>query len=178
LTLAIPALAVALTARQESTAGLVGYATTLAGFSWLRFSGRSDELGRVTIAGLLAVGLAIMLVPVVRRLDAVSMLGGALVGIAAAALWEPCVGAEFGAVLDELPGRGPTGLGPMVVYLAGTMAPVILVGAVMHLVPDRVTRPLRPVMVIAGSATLGALALVVAVGLEGRVLAELALLSS
>ncbi len=178
LTLAVPALAVAFASRTESTAGLIGFAASLLGFSWLRFSDRAEELPRLTIAALLAVGTVVVVLPVIRRLDAVSALGGLLVGIAAAALWEPCVGAEFGGLLDDLPTRGGLGMAMFAIYLAGVTAPIIAAGIALHFVPDVITLPIRPVMLVSGVVVLTALAFTVAIGQQDQILAQLTRLST
>lgn len=178
LTLLVPALAVALASRTESTAGLVGYGASVVGFSWLRFSDRADELPRLTIAGLLAVGAVVLVLPVIRRLDVVSALGGLLIGIAAAALWEPCDGVAFASLLEGLPGRAGGGMALFAVYLIGVLAPMIGVGLVLHHVPDALTLPLRPVMLVSGLVTLAALSFTVAIGQQHQILARLAELST
>ncbi len=178
LVILVPAAAVALASRQESTPGLLGFAGALIVFAWLRFAGHIEAFDRVTIAGLLACGLVVIAAPVVRRLDVVSGLGGFLVGIAASALWEPCVGAEFGALLDDLPTRGPTGFALLAVYLVGVGAPIIAAGAALHLIPDPLTLPARPVMLVVGGGTLAMLALGVAAGLHDELIGRLVELST
>ncbi len=178
LTLAVPALAVALASRTESTSGLIGFATSLVGFSWLRFSDRSETLSAMTIAGLLAAGAVILVMPVIRRLDVVSALGGLLVGIAAAELWEPCVGAAFGGLLDDLPSSGGGGMALFAIYLVGVMAPMIAIGVGLHLLPDVITLPLRPVMLVVGVATLAVLSFTVAIGQQDQILGRLTQLST
>ena len=69
-----------------------------------------QNLIRHPVRSLLTAGAVFLVVPVVRRLDAVAGLGGLLIGMATAALWEPIVGAESGALLDGLPTRGAAGL--------------------------------------------------------------------
>ncbi len=177
-TIALPALAVALASRTESTAGLIGYGASLLGFSWLRFSARADELPRLTVAGLVAAGTVVLVLPVIRRLDVVSALGGLLVGIAAAALWEPCVGQEFGSLLNGLPSRGPVGMALFAIYLAGVMAPMVAVGLALHHLPDAITLPLRPVMLTIGVAFLAALSFTVAIGQHEQILGRLTQLST
>ncbi len=164
----IPAAAAALAARQESTAALVGFAVAFVGAAWLRFADRSDQLGALTTAGLLAVGAAFLVVPVVRRLDAVAALGGLLVGLATAALWEPIVGAEFGALLDGLPTRGAAGLALLAIHVLGVAAPIVLLGVALHVIPDPILLPIRPVMLAVGGGTLGVVALFTAVGRYDR----------
>lgn len=178
LTVALPALAVALAARTESTSGLLGYAASLLGFSWLRFSDRAEELDRFTIAGMIAVGAAVLVLPLIRRFDVISALGGFLVGIAAAALWEPCVGAEFGGLLNDLPTRGGTGLALMALYTTGVMAPMIALGAAMHYLPEALTLPIRPAMLFVGVGSLTILAVGVAAGYHDELLGELVRLST
>lgn len=178
LTIAVPALAVALAARTESTSGLLGYAASLLGFSWLRFSDRAEELDQFTIASMLAVGAMVLILPLIRRFDVISALGGFLVGIAAAALWEPCVGAEFGGLLNDLPTRGGTGLALMALYLIGVMVPMVAVGAALHFLPNTLTLPIRPAMLFVGTGSLVILAVGVAIGYHDELLGELVRLST
>ncbi len=178
LVVLVPGAAVGLASRQESTPGLLGFAAAMIVFAWLRFAGHVEAFDRATIAGLLAVGLVMIVLPVVRRLDVVSGLGGFLVGVAASALWEPCVGAQFGSLLDDLPTRGPTGFALTAVYLVGVGAPIIAAGAVLHLIPDPVTLPARPLMLLIGGGTLAVLSLGVAAGVHDELIGRLVDLSA
>ncbi|MEZ5377792.1 MAG: hypothetical protein R2733_14900 [Acidimicrobiales bacterium] len=178
LTLLVPALAVALAARTESTAGLLGFGATAVGYSWLRFADRTEPLPSLTIAGLVAAGAIVLVLPVVRRLDVVSALGGVLVGIGAAALWEPCVGAEFGHLLDRLPSRGAVGFLLFAAYALGVLSPIVAIGVALHLLPDGITLPIRPAMLAVGTGALALLAFTVAIGQHDQVLGQLSRLST
>ena len=171
--LLIPGLAVAIAARQESTPAAAGFVAAALLVGWLRFSNRLDDPPSAVIALALAGAVVLLLVPLIRRLDIVSGAGGALAGGAASALWLPCVGEEFGTLLGELPGRGGSGLALMSLYLLGVLAPLVLVAAGMHLVPDGLLLPARPFMMAIGGAALGLLALGTAVGLDDEIVSQL-----
>ena len=113
------------------------------------------------------------MVPLIRRINLVSAAGGGVAGVAAASLWEQCVGEEFGTVLIELPDRGLVGLGLMTVYLIGVMVPLGIVGAVLHLIPNPVLLPARPFMMIAGGGVFGLLAIATATGFIDSVISQL-----
>ncbi len=177
LILLIPGIAVALAARQESTPALVGFVGAAWVFSWLRFSATVDGFERPIVAMAFAASAALLLVPLLRRLDVLALLGGALGGAAAAALWQPCVGENFGTLLGELPDQAPAGVGLLAIYLLGVLAPVIALGAVMHLIPNPLMLPVRPVMMAIGGGVLGLLALTTAVGLDDNLVSKLVSLS-
>ncbi|MEL6986075.1 MAG: hypothetical protein AAFO29_26840, partial [Actinomycetota bacterium] len=99
--------------------------------------------------------------------------GGLLAGAASAELWRPCVGLEFGQVLNSLPDRGLSGLGLMAVYLLGVLSPLAAVGALHHLVPEQHREWAEPWMAGVGALALGALALATAVGLHDDLVGKL-----
>lgn len=177
LILLLPGVAVALAARQEATAAVLGFVPASVAVGWLRFSNRIDDPSPRFVALGLAAAIVLLLVPLVRRLDVVSAAGGALAGGAAAALWLPCVGEHFGNLLDDLPNRGVTGIVPFAFYLIGVMAPVALLAAVLHLIPGPFLLPVRPFMMVLGGVILGALALTAAVGLDDDLVGRLVELS-
>lgn len=171
--LLIPGLAVAIAARQESTPAVLGFIVASLLVGWLRFSNRLDDPPSGFVALALAGAVVLLLVPLIRRLDIVSAGGGVLAGGAAAFLWLPCVGEEFGTLLGELPGRGGSGLALMSLYLLGVLSPVVLVAAGMHLIPDGLFLPARPFMMAIGGAVLGLLALGTAVGFDDEIVSQL-----
>ncbi len=173
----VPGVAVALAARQESTPALAGFLVGTLAFSWMRFSDNGGDFERPVIAMAFAASVALLLVPLLRRVDLLAIGGGLLAGSAAASLWQPCVGEEFGTLLNDLPDRGPVGVGLLAVYLVGVLAPVIAVGAIMHLIPNPLMLPVRPFMMAVGGGTLGLLALTVLVGLDDNLVSKLVSLS-
>lgn len=173
LVLLVPGVAAAVTARQESAAALIGYVTTTIVVGWLRFSGQLDDLAVPIVAMAFALAAALLVVPLIRRINLVSAAGGGVAGVAAASLWEPCVGEEFGTVLTELPDRGLVGLGLMTIYLIGVMVPLGIVGAVLHLIPNPVLLPARPFMMILGGGVFGILAIATATGFIDSVISQL-----
>ncbi len=177
LVLLAPGVAAAVTARQESAAALTGYVTTVIVVGWLRFSGQIGDIGIPIVAMAFALAAALLVVPLIRRINLVSAAGGGVAGVAAAALWEPCVGAEFGGLLSDLTGRGVVGVFLMGVYLVGIMAPLAIVGAVLHLIPNPFLLPARPFMMVAGSAFFAVLAVATATGVINSVISKLVELS-
>lgn len=173
LVLLIPGLATAITARQESTAALAGYTGAILVVGWLRFSARIGDTPIVIVAMAFAAAAVLLLVPLMRRLNLVSTGGGALAGMAAASLWEPCVGSEFGSLLVDLPGGGPGSFIMMSLYLVGLVAPLGLVGAVLHAIPNPVLLPARPVMMFGGGAAFFVLAVATAVGVIDSIIGQL-----
>jgi len=173
LILLIPGAAAAIAARQESNSALSGFVAGSLVFAWLRFSGRGGDLPLGLVALLLAVSVVLLVIPLVRRLNLVSGAGGLLTGIATGVLWEPCVSTEFGALLAELPDRGASGFGLTAVYMAGVLAPVLLLGAVLHLIPSPALILARPVMLFAGAGVLAMLAVATAAGLTDNIIGQL-----
>jgi cytochrome c biogenesis protein CcdA len=183
----LPGLAAALAARRTAVPTLATYGAALTGLSWLRFSDRGGDFPALVIALALAAGLGLLVAPrlLARRAgetaadagptgaDYASLGGGFLAGVGAAELWRPCVGLEFGQVLNALPDRGITGLGQMAVYLVGVLAPLIGVGAALTLVPERHRRRAEPWLAAIGGVALGALALATAVGLHDDLVGQL-----
>ena len=160
----VPGAAAAVAARQESSSALVGFGGGLVALSWLRFSDRGGDLATGVVALLLAAAVVLLVVPLVRRLNIVTGLGGVLTGAAAGVLWEPCVGSEFGDLLVSLPDRGASGLGLFAVYLLGVVSPLLVLGALLHLIPNSTLILVRPLMLVIGGGTLAVLAVATAAG--------------
>ncbi len=173
LVLLIPGLAAAITARQESSAALVGFSTAVVAVGWLRFSARIGDTPITIVAMSFAAAAALLIVPLIRRINLVSGAGGAVAGLAAASLWEPCVGAAFGSLLVDLPDGGAGSLILMACYLIGILAPLGVLGAVLHLIPNPLLLPVRPFMMFAGGAVFVVLAVATAVGLVDSIIGQL-----
>lgn len=173
LIILIPGVATAFAARKESTPALTGFVVSCIIMSWLRFSGNGGDFDRPIVAAAFAGSAVLLLVPVIRRLDILGVLGGLGAGAASATLWQPCVGEEFGSVLNELPTRGLIGFVLMAMYTAAVLAPVVALGAAMHVVPTTIWLPLRPAMMIIGGATLGLLAATTMLGLDDNLVGQL-----
>ncbi len=173
LILLIPGIAVALTARETALPALTGFCLSVLIFSWLRFSESGAGWHRLFAALALFIAVAILLAPPVARLDLVALLGGALAGFAAAELWLPCVGAEFGQLLTRLPELGTSGLGSMAVYLLGALSPLLALGAIHHLTADWFLELIEPPLSIVGAAIMAGLAVATAVGFHETLVGKL-----
>ncbi len=117
--------------------------------------------------------MVVFAIPRLSGLELSSIGGGLLAGGASAELWRPCVGLEFGQVLNSLPDRGPSGFGLMAVYLLGVLSPLLALGAIHHLVPERIRERAEPWLAVVGTVALGALALATAVGLHDDLVGKL-----
>lgn len=168
-----PGVATALAARRAAVPALGSFSLAVLVASWLRFSDRGGGLEPILIAIVLAGAVATFAVPRLSRRELSAVGGGLLAGGASAELWRPCVGFEFGQVLNSLPGRGPSGLGLMALYLLGVLSPLLAVGAIHHLVPARYREPAEPWLAAIGAAALGALALATAFGLHDDLVGKL-----
>lgn len=164
LIILIPGAAVGLTARAAALPAMAAFSAGLLGLSWIRFSDRGGGYSNLAIAVALMLAMILLLVPFISRADLAALPAGLLAGGAAAELWRPCVGAEFGALLNELPDRNLSGLGLMAVYLIGTLSPLIVLGAVHHLVPDWILEKLEPAWAVLGGVILSLLALATVFG--------------
>lgn len=173
LILLVPGAAVALTARAAAIPAMAAFSAGVLGLSWLRFSDRGGGYSNLMIATALILATVALLVPFISRADLAALPAGLLAGGASAELWRPCVGAEFGRVLNELPSRGASGLGLMALYLVGTLSPLVVLGAVHHLIPDSVLEKLEPVWAVVGGVLLTLLALATAVGLHEDLVSKL-----
>ena len=128
LVLLLPGAASVLAAEEEAIPSTAGFMVAATGVAWLRFAdiGANWPLGVAALALITAV--VAYLVPLAplgagRRMAASG--AGVLVGGAAALLWEPCVGPQFGRLLNDLPQQGPLGLAELVVFMVGVLAPVV-----------------------------------------------------
>lgn len=173
LILLVPGAAVALTARAAALPALASFSVGVLGLSWLRFSDRGGGYSNLMIAAALMLATIALLVPFISRADLAAIPAGLLAGGAAAELWRPCVGSEFGHLLNELPDRSLSGLGLMTVYLIGTLSPLAVLGAVHSLLPDKILEKLEPAWAVIGGVLLALLALATAVGLHEDLVSKL-----
>lgn len=174
----LPGAAAVIASRQESTSAFVGFVLGLIALSFLRFSGRGGDLPTTLIALLLAAAVVLLAIPLVRRLNIVTGAGGLLVGAAAGVLWEPCVALHFADLLNELPARNPAvGVALLAAYIAGVIAPLFGLAAVLYLIPNPTLILARPVMLIVGCGTLAIMALAVAAGFSDDIIGKLVELS-
>lgn len=173
LILLVPGAAVGLTARAAAIPALASFSAGTLGLSWLRFSDRGGGYSNLAIAAALMLATIFLLIPFISRADLAALPAGFLAGAAAGELWRPCVGSHFGSLLNELPGRGFSGLGLMAVYLVGTLSPLLVLGAVHHLLPDTLLEKLEPVWAVVGGLILTLLAVATAVGLHEDLVSKL-----
>ena len=99
--------------------------------------------------------------------------GGALAGGAAGQLWVPCVGRALGQVLNQLPARPVVGGLELAVYVAGILAPLAALAALLHLAPDRLPPRGRAGLALLSGSVLVVLALLVATGRHDEVTSRL-----
>ncbi|MEM7274469.1 MAG: hypothetical protein AAF547_15395 [Actinomycetota bacterium] len=173
LIILLPGLATAMAARAAAIPALAYYSAAVLALSWLRFSDRGGGFAPLLIAAALAATVAVLFIPKLNRSDLSAIGGGLLAGGAAAELWRPCVGFEFGAVLNSLPERGLSGLWLMAVYLFGVLSPLVAIGAIHHLTPDRILERVEPWWAIVGATGLGLLSLATAAGLHDELVGKL-----
>lgn len=173
LILLVPGAAVGLAARRSAVPALASFAIGVIGFSWLRFADRGGGYPPLLIATALLVVTVVLLLPFIGRSDAAAVPAGFVGGAVAAELWRPCVGSEFGQLLNELPERGASGLGLMTVFVVGTLSPLAVVGAVHHLVPDKVMGRIEPALAALGGMVLGLLAIATALGFHDELVGQL-----
>ncbi len=164
LVLLVTGIAVGMTARETAIPAMVAFWLSVLVFSWTRFSDRGAGWPALIAALALMVAVIILFLPPIRRLDLVAVAAGALVGLAAAELWLPCVGEQFGGLLSELPDRGLSGLILMGIFLLGTLSPILALAAIHHLIPDWILERAEPVWSIVGGFVLSALAVATALG--------------
>jgi len=164
LVLLVTGIAVGLTARETAIPATVAFGVSVLVFSWTRFSGRGAGWHVIFAAAALLIAVIILFVPPIQRLDWVAVTAGMLVGFAAAELWLPCVGPEFGSLLMNLPERGLSGMIPMGIYLLGALSPIVALAAIHHLIPDWILEQTEPIWSIVGGVILAGLAMATALG--------------
>ncbi len=173
LILLVPGAAVGLTARAAAIPAMASFSVGVLGLSWVRFADRGGGYSPLLIAAALMLATILLLVPFISRADLAAIPAGLLAGGAAAELWRPCVGAEYGQLLNELPERGYSGLGLQAVYLLGVLSPLVVLAAAHHLVPDWVLEKLEPIWAVVAGTGLALLALATAVGLHDDLVSKL-----
>lgn len=173
LILLIPGAAVGLTARAAAIPAIASFSVAAVMLSWIRFADRGGGFSPLTIAAALMVATILLLVPLISRLDLAAVPAGILAGGAAAELWRPCVGAEYGQLLNELPERGLSGLGLQALYMLGTLSPLIALAAIHHLVPDWILEKLEPIWAVVGGTALALLSVATAVQLHDDLVGKL-----
>lgn len=178
LILLLPGVAVGLTARAAAVPAMAAYSVGVLSLSWLRYSDRGGDHPPLLLAAALGLGTIVLLVPLIRRLDLAAIPAGLLIGGAAAELWQPCNSPELALLLDQLPDRGASGLGWMAAYLAGTLAPLVVLSAIHRLTPDAILERLEPIWAVAGGTLLAILAVLTAAGLHEELTTRLVLWSS
>lgn len=170
----VPGAASVIAARQESNSAFVGFAVGLMALSFGRFSGRVGDVPVMFSAIALAAAVVLLALPLVRRLNIVSGAGGLLAGGAAGLLWVPCVGLEFADLLNTLPDRNPiVGVVLLAAYVAGMIAPLVALAAVLFLIPNPTLILARPVMLVVGCGTLALLAATTAAGFSDEIIGRL-----
>lgn len=177
LILLVPGLAVALTSRAAFIPATASFTVAAIALSWARFSDRGGGFHPIVLAVAFALAAIILLVPLKVRLDVLAVAAGLLAGAASAELWRPCVGSEFGQLLNELPNRGYSGLALITVYLVCVLAPLIGLAAVHHLIPEWLLERAEPIWAIVGGVALAVMAFATAIGLHEDFISRLYLWS-
>jgi len=164
LILLVTGIAVGMTARETAIPAIAAFSVAVLVFSWTRFSDRGAGWHALFAAIALIVAVVILFLPPVQRLDWVAVAAGLLVGFAAAELWLPCVGPEFGQLLMDLPNGGLSGMVVLAVYLAAVLSPVVILAGLHHLTPDWILDQAEPIWSIVGGFILTGLAVATALG--------------
>ena len=171
--LLVPGAAAVLAARTKLIPAAAGFSISATLLGWLRFA----DLGGGWAIGVAAVALVtatvLFFVPVVLNQGAIASVAGILAGGASAELWVPCVGPEFGKLLNELPDQGAVGLGQMGIFMLGVLAPLALVVAGIRLIPESIAESTETTLAIVGGVILAVMAVATAVGLHDDVVGQL-----
>lgn len=171
--LLIPALVVTtLTpskARPPTLGVYLGSASLLAWLPFVRITTPLDH----NIGGAIALGAGLALLIRTAGLGP-SAGAGALIGAFAGSTWIPCVGAEFGGILNSGLEQPISAVIPMLVYVLGVLMPIVVVVALVEFVPS-VQRFVEMPSVRWPALGIGAaLGIVVLVGAYPTLLSELA----
>ncbi len=173
LILLVPGAASLLAARFELVPALTGFASSALFLSWIRFSDRGADWPVALAALALIVATVLFVIPPIQSEDVVAAFAGVLAGGASAELWEPCVGAHFGQLLNELPDRGASGFVLLLAYVVGVLSPLAAFAALIALFPQWILDPLRGALSIVGATVLAVMAVATAVGLHDDVVGQL-----
>jgi len=180
LILLVPGVAVLLASPDRVVTTTSSFFAASAALAWARFSERGGDwpIGLSAIALMSAAVL--LLAPVIDDRAAAgwaarlrAAVGGVLAGVASAELWEPCVGAEFGSLLNDLANRGLGGIVPTFAYVVGVLAPLIALASLIRLLPNRLIDPARTVMAVVGGAVLTVMAVATAIGFHDELVDRL-----
>lgn len=173
LILLVPGAGAVLAARGRLIAALGGFSGSATVLAWLRFADRAGDWPVGIAAVALVTATVLFFVPVVVGDKVIAALAGVLTGGAAAELWEPCVGPEFGRLLNELPNHGPAGLGQMAVFMLGVLAPLAGFVAIVKLIPEWMVESVQPVLAVLGGTVLAVMAVATAAGLHDDIVGRL-----
>lgn len=173
LTVLVPGVAVFAASRKESFKAMIAFLVALVVFAWFPLSGRGPALPDPLIALAFLAGGVLLLIPLIRRIDIVSMAGGIAVAWATASLWQPCVGEEFGMLLNSMPNRGISGFILLSIYLAGLTLPLSMLTAAAELVPGAIRSLVSPLLAVLGGFILAMATVGVALGFHERLLEQL-----
>ena len=143
LALVLPAAGVTTLAGRRGWLVAIACWTTASLTAWSRAAGTID-LPDSTVVGVLLAATALagtaltVATPTATRPRAPNpraLAGGALVGVAGAALWQPCVGPALGTILTAAPDDPAGQLGPFAAYTAGLLLVTVGLAALPHLHP-------------------------------------------
>ncbi len=172
--LLVPGVVVLLLGGRMRVTALGGFVAAAGLVAWLRAADLVGEPASwlLGIAGVVG-GLALAL----QRMPWSGPAGGALLGVIAGATWVPCVGDELGMILNAAPGAPLGQLVPMLSYVLGVCA-VLVVLALIPVVFPRVDAWLaHPAGLIIGGLMATMITLALVTGLYGELLSEFAQLS-
>ena len=173
LVVLVPGGAAALAAGEERVPSLIGFMVSASLVSWLRFADRGGDWPLGVVALALGLATAFYFVPIVVSEPAMATVAGILAGGAAAELWEPCVGPEFGQLLNDLPEQGLGGMASLTLYMIGILAPLVGFGAMLRLVPLWIMESIQGALAVIGGAMLVIRGLATAAGLHDEVISKL-----
>lgn len=173
LILLVPGAAALLAARHQVIPAVAGFASSAMLLAWFRFSDRGGDWPLAVAALALAVATVMFLVPLVAAEEITATIAGILAGGAASELWEPCVGPEFGQLLNSLPDNGVAGLGQLAVFMLGVLAPLAGFIALLKLTPDWIMEAAGTALSVIGGTVLAVIAVATAVGLHDDVVGKL-----
>ena len=171
--LLIPALVlIGISRAQERTPTLGVFAAAAALFAWLPFLDL-PVLVDTNLGGAMALAAGMFVITTHRGLGP-TLLGGMLVGAFAGSTWIPCVGSEFGTILNRGVECPITALAPMTLYVIGVLVPAIVVLALIEFIPGVGTLAEAPAVLWSAIAVGVLLAGIVLFGRYTSLLSELA----